>query len=749
MAKTILPSGEEVLTSASEILRYMDPDGLRQLLRQERLRWALKTNKDVDYYDNTKLFKYSGEVHNEGYYQRMEIRTFPDNGAYGGYAGVNVDSGVSGIVHNLDKWDHSLSEESKENTINRLMLGAMAVVKDKLGYGVDDNGEVSESTANRSAMMVFDPYDARVYAMTADAPTYMNNDTRQDPIPLRAVARMADIPTKVTQLVNDINYVTDPDYTHTDNNFNNSNRYVVDNLDDRTFVYPSIAKDENGEYISNIRYGLNGDPIYSECDDPNMVNGQPDLGSYRGNDAVSSYNKNGQYSGFNNPNGYLQGVFRSVEELEKVDLVGQKMTPNNTEAPGARRTANYYIFDGQWSSNWFDRVSHPDSYLATAITPFNMEIHLPDTEPWPYPSLDGIFDRSLLYQWRYNRVDVKYPSDGIVISIYEAGSGYVEGDVLSWRFGEHAFTFTVTSVGANGQITKGKYNVEQDVVYDDDPSTHGVAIEFANNSSAGTGAKFVISSKSTIITHAAQLKNNLYAYVDIAPTVPSDNSSPWSDNKTTDVQGGKIISRSTAAGPAYSGINSGRGGEVPSNDQAESILYEHGGNATAGAQVHLFRYVINTQVPTWKVVDGVQVFTGKWVDQGPLSVERPADIKALLFSNYDTNNFNNYYKFMLDLLFDNMNRNPDAIVSNNENAVSIPYLHVDQVDPTEDRKFTTTRIDPKTGELVSVDITDKVWYINAATGMAFVHNTSYKSDTEFGYGYRSPGWVAIAGAISK
>ena len=52
MSKTILPSGEELQTTPEEVLRYLNPDGLRQLLRQERLRWNLKANKDADYYDN-------------------------------------------------------------------------------------------------------------------------------------------------------------------------------------------------------------------------------------------------------------------------------------------------------------------------------------------------------------------------------------------------------------------------------------------------------------------------------------------------------------------------------------------------------------------------------------------------------------------------------------------------------------------------------------------------------------------------
>lgn len=91
MGRTILPSGEELLITPKEILRYLNPDGLRQLLRQERLRWNLKPNKDADYYDNQLLFKFSGELHNAGSYQRMEIRTFPDNNAFPGYAGIVND----------------------------------------------------------------------------------------------------------------------------------------------------------------------------------------------------------------------------------------------------------------------------------------------------------------------------------------------------------------------------------------------------------------------------------------------------------------------------------------------------------------------------------------------------------------------------------------------------------------------------------------------------------------------------------
>jgi len=752
MSRTILPSGEELKVVPEEILRYLDPDGLRQLLRQERLRWHLKVNKDVDYIDPTRLFKYAAEVHNEGFYQRMEIHTFADNGASAGYAGINVDSGVYGFLHNVEKWDKSISEESKKNIVNRVTLGALAKIKGKSGYGLDENEDMSDSTENRMAMMLFDPFDGRVYLLSNDEPTYVNNETRSNKIPERSVARICDIPTRITHLVNDLNFISDPDYKHTDNNFSHSNRFIVDNLDDRTFVYPEISKDKEGKYIENQFTGLNGLPSYGESDGGKKQNTQTDAGSTRQGEAVNSYNQNVNFSSVYHSEGFVPGVFRSLEELEKVDLVGQKQTTRtNSQTPGARRPNNYYIMDGRWSPNWFDRITYKDSYLAMALNPNNMEVAIEGYEPVPYMDLSQTdeFDRSQLYQWRYNRIDIVYPSSEIEIYLVSSGQGYQVGDILRWTFGDDSFEYEVTNVGSNGQIQSGHYISKNDNVYDQDPSTNGIGVEFINTSSTGYGAKLAIKSKGIVTNCATQLKNNLYAYVDVVPTIASDNSTRWSDNKLTDSQGGKIGIRSTAAGPAYSGVNSGRGGPSPSENTSGTSLYEHGGNATAGAHVHLFRYVINTENPTWVIQDGVQVFTGKWVDQGPMGVERPGDIKALLFSNGDTNNFNNYYKFMMDLLMDGMNRNPDAVSTNNPNAVCTPYLHIDQVDPTPDRRFTDIRIDPDTSEVIEVDITWRVLYINAATGVMFVYNTSYKNDPSFGYGFRAPGWVAISGVTSR
>ena len=738
MNKTILPSGEEVSVTPEELLKYMNGDSLRQLLRQERLHWHLKTNADVDYYDNTFMYKYSGEVHNKGSYQRMEIRTFPDNGAFGGYAGLNNDSGVSGIVHDLDKWDHAMSSESKGERINRTMIGAMATVPDKPVTGLDSNGNMSDETDNHSAMMMCDPYDARIYAMTGDKVEYMNNETRNNPIPLRSIARMADIPTRVTQLLNDISLITDPSYSHTDNNFSHSNRYITDNVDDRTFVYPEISKDINGNYIQNIRTGLNGQSVYEETDVSGHSSG-----------ANSSYNKNNNFSGVSTANGMLQGVFKSIEELEKVDLCHQKMDPNNALTPGARRRSNYYTLDGEWSSNWFDKTQ-PGSYLANSINPSDMETHIPGTEPFPYKSIDddGSFDKSQLYQWRYNRVDAVYPSSKISIYVVSSGTGYAVGDTLRWNFKDDSFVYRVTSVGSNGQIQTGEYIEEVGSEYDFNPSTNGVGVQFSNVSSSGSGALLAIDAKADIKIHATQIKNNLYAYVDVVPTVPSKNDSTWSDNKTPIVQAG-ITNQSSFDVPSYSGINSGRGGISPSPTTSDVSLFEHGGNPTAGAQIHLFRYVIDTQNPVTETVDGVEVYTGAWVDQGPLGVERGCDIKALLMAQPDTNCFNNYYKFMFDLLVDVMLRNPDAPYTNNPNALTIPYIHIDEIDPAPERRFTIKTIDPDTGLIKDIDITNKVIYINAATGCLFTYNASVKNDPDYGYGYRTAGWVPMAGAVTK
>ncbi|MCM1230758.1 MAG: hypothetical protein NC489_11545 [Ruminococcus flavefaciens] len=764
MAKSILPSGEELNVSPEEILRYINPDGLRQLLRQERLRWNLKPNRDADYYDNQRLFKYSGEFHNEGLYQRIEIRTFPDNGAYSGYAGLNIDSGLFGFVHNVEQWDKAISDEAVTKIVNRVIIGAMAKIPDRLGYGLDDEGRMVPKTYNRMAAIVFEPWDGRAYLLSNDDPTYVNNETRSvdERIPERSIARIGDIPTRMTQLMNDFDFVADPDYRHTDNNFTNSHRFILDNIDDRTFVYPEISKDASGDWIENFRVGLDGEPGYGESDGEVKLNSQPDLGKNpdlgdygdRLGEAVSSYNHNKNFSGAIHPDGYFPGIFRSIEELERVDLIDQLQDlRTHKETPGGKRSVNYYVLDGKWSPNWFDRIAFNDSYLAQSLSPANMEIAIAEEQPVPYSGLsqtgDQVFDRTKLHQWRYNRVEIKYYSKDITISIVDPGMNYKAGDILRWTFGDDVFLFTVRIVGSNGQIQKGDYKTEKNRIFEQDPSTHGIGIPFSNMSGVGSGARLAVSCKATIETVATQIKNNLYAYVDVTPTVRSDDSTPWSDVALPDSQGGKVAIRSTAAGPAHSGINAGRGGPIPENDDSGVRFYEHGGNATAGAHVHLFRYVLNTQNPTWVIRDGIQVFTGKWVDQGPMGVERPCDIKALYLSNPDTNNFNNYYKFMIDGFFDSINRNPDATVTKNKNSVSLMYFHADECDPEPNQRFTDFRVDPESGICSEVDITDKVLYLNAATGVFFMYNSTHKNDPKFGYGMRAPGWHPAAGATTR
>ena len=844
-SRSILPSGEELNLTPIEVLRYVNPDGLRQVFRQERIRWNLKPNKDSDYYSNTTLHKYSSDLHNEGLYMRQEIRTFPDNDAYPGYAGINIDSGEFGIVHELELWDHAISKESLEEVINRVQIGAMAKVPKKIGYGLcDETKDMIKDTDNRQAAILFDPYDGRAYYYSNDDVIYTNNERRSldTRLPLRTLARIADIPTRITDLKNDLNFVSDPHYTHTSNDYTTSNRFVVDNLDDRTFVFPEIAKNTRGEYIHNFRIGLGGVPDYGEADRSEMwtsqrFNSQPDLGLIleiicmcrrdehcdcvkkimkikidtgewnidllregcqcvdkepwnrnnckcdekffnfgdRFDEKISAFNHNRRFSGVHHPPGYFPGIFRSIEELERVDLVGQTRTPlTHAASPGGRRSENYYIFDGIWSPTWFDRFHYNDSYMAQPLHPTNMETILPDREPIPFSRVDQTtkFHRGQLYQWRYNRISLNYHTKDIKIMIVESGQEYQVDDTLRWSIGEEVLLYKVEVVGPNGQIQRGSFfDHIPGRIFDQNPSTHGVGIPFTNMSNVGHGAKLSVFCPVTITTHATQIKNNLYAYVDVVPVVRSDNTTPWSDVNPPTTQDGIVNIRSSAAFPGHTGINSGRGGSSPNTAAGGTRYHEHGGNATAGTQVHLFRYIINTQNPTWVIQrcgvcdtcvvpqpanpphrdpckNGIQVFTGRWVDQGPLGVERPCDIKALFLSNYDTNNFNNYYKFMADILFDNMNKSPDAITTNS-NSVAMVYMHMAQKDPDPELRFTEDRVDPNTSLITKVDITDKVMYINAATGIVFFFNTSHKNDPKFGYGNRPKGWFPLAGAVTR
>lgn len=690
---TILPSGEELKLTPNEILRYVNPDGLRQIMRQERLRWLLKPNKDANYYDNTRLFKYSSEMHNEGSYQRIEIRTYPDNGAYQGFAGVNIDSGLTGLPHNFDKWNNALTDKSLIKVVNRVAIGATAKIPNLIGYGIDSNGNYSNETDERTAAMVFDPYDGRPYILSNDEPSYVNNDKRTTPIPARAAARICDIPTQMTQLANDLAYISDTNYIHTDNNFTHSNRMMVDNLDDRTFVYPAIAKDANGNYITNHRVNLDGSITYHP------------------------------------------GIFASIDELNKVDLLRQELAIKmNAFSPDIRRPINYYSFDGIWGNT-------PNN--GEPQNPNNMESATPGVQPIPFKT------NGKMYQWRYNRIDTIYYAKDVSINIVKGGEGYQVGDKLTYTFGDDSFVYEVTLVGASGQIQAGTYAKASADYFTDDPSTHGRGVSFVSVTGVGKNATLSIECEATSTSYATQIKNNLYAYVNVSNSQATELGSDWIDNHTPDTSG-SVVTRSNE-NPGYTGINSGRGGPEPNPDWPSNnpVFYEHGGNKTAGDCIHLFHYVLETKEPIYADVEGVNVYIGKWVDMGPIGITNPADIKALFLTNPDTNNFNNYYKFMTDLMIDAFNRNPDSIYTNDPNAAAPMFIHVASTDPSSDKRFTQKRINNYTGEIEDVDITNKVLYINGATGAMFIYNQTDKYDPAFPGIYHKIGWMALAGATTK
>lgn len=825
---TILPSGEEVFVTPEEILRYLDPDGLRQLLRQERLRWNLKPNKDSDFFSKTTLFKYSGDLHNEGDHQRMDVRAFPDNGANPGYAGVYVDGGEFGMVHDHEKWDDALSVESRESITPRVEIGSRTthleggpVAEPRHGHGMEpSSGEVKEYSHNREAAHVYDAHDGRVYTLSNDENFYVNNKDREPykKLPGRTDARICDIPTDLNDLDNTSNMVADWDYHHTDNNFNNSQRFTLDNIDDRTFVYPEISKDSDGVYLQNHHMGLAGKVHYGEGDGSVDHNTQPDLtGSDRQGAGTNGHNAGKSWLPDNSYNipGYFPGIFRSVEELEKVDLLHQRRTVLTHDAtPSGRRRQNFYHFDGMWEDDSFRNLPKELKNLVDNLIPINMEGETGEPgisaldrtkQPYPYHAIapqrssgpNEQYDTTQLYQWRYNRINIYWHSRNLIINIQDGGAHYKVGDILRYNFLNKWIYYRVTHVGLNDTITGGHYIQPDDpdhpyphhgfVSFEHNPSTNGVGVIFKDMTSTGRGSRLVITCPHSFEPQGTQLKNNLYAYVDVVPSVASTNDSRWSDSSVTE-RNDHFDFKSTAPAPAHSGINHGRGGPEPDPNSSDIPLYEHGGNATAGTHVHLFRYVIDTTGDSYEDVDGVRVYTGRWVDQGPMGVERPADIKALLFSNEDTNNFNNYYKFMLDILIDQFNREGDSVLSNNENGWTMMYLHVSEHDPWEQpigeltmegpsqdiyqgycnaeylikllrpapdnnildhQAFFDKRINPVSGEISIIEITHKVFYYNAGTRVAFLYNPESKTDPKFGYGHEPRGWTPIAGTITR
>jgi hypothetical protein len=829
-----LPSGEEITLTPEEIKKYLNADGLRQVSRHWRNIFNLKVNKDCDYFSKSTLFKYSSDVHNWGDHELFEVRTFPDNGAKAGYAGIHIDGGEFGYIHNHDDpelWPNAVTKKSAGTIANRLSIGVTRADHDK------DHDIISEAT------MLFDSEDGRMYGLTSDELWYVNNERRKDRertsedgrIPLRGIPRFVDVPVKHSDLRNDHDFLTDWKHHHTDNNFTHADRYLLNNLDDRTFVYPEISKSKPdsttgvADYIVNKFMGLDGEYDWAEGDKaPHNVNRQSDLfgnASDRQGNAVNSYNANKSLSDITKKNGFIPGVFRSLEELEKVDLVGQHKTePNVGITPLYKRTEFFYKWDGIYNHHFYgkdvnDNYKFDESFTKENLDPKNQDHRTPaHAEPTPYNDVGQTattFKISDLFQWRYNRITPRWHSVDIVITVdvHNPGRDYHVGDLLRYNYLNYILTYQVDEIDSLGAILKGhNIPISPTHFFATDPGTNGVPIYFSNYTSTGKHAKFSIFCNPRLHFEADQIRNNLYAYVDVVPTIRS-NSSTFYSPKPGDIEPKNVFtsneflddtdylpddksrrlnSVSTAPAPAYSGWNKGRGVQPPTfKEEKESPRYfsplvEHGGNATAGPHVHLFRYILNGDFVTH---DGVKVYTGKWVDQGPLGLERPADIKALLFSNPDCNNFNNYYKFMIDIFFDNLYRSPDAVTTgtyvNNPAptfTAALCRIHIDQMDPAPQQRVyeqamgkssPDTMTDRKSSgaqlldsnDLTWVDVTDKTLWINGGTRVMWYFSTSGKRDDKYGYGteevdltvtYTDGGvdlskgkWVPIAGTQTR
>jgi len=760
----LLPDSDEIRVTPEEIIQYLNPDGLRMLLRQERIRWGLKPNRDSDYYSNTTLFRYSGDLHNEGDHQRMDIRVFPDNGANPGYAGIYVDGGEFGMVHNHEHWDGAMSDDSRSSISPRVEIGAESThipnsdsslpiaggreLPAMTGHGMNpESKQVEAGSYVRTAGHIYDSYDGRPYVLSNDENVYINNDNRDQSarLPGRSAARICDIPVNIADLNNQTNYVSDWDYNHTDNNFTHSHRFTLENIDDRTFVYPEISTDADGNYVNKFHPRLNG------------------------------FSKD-----------VVPGIFCSVSELLSVDLLRQKRGPlTHADTPDGNRRHNYYQFDGIWEWQGYDPVEKIPGYDFGNQNPGNMEeCTEPNLQPIPYHCAMSNYSTSDLYQWRYNRVEISWFPKDIKMSIVEPGHNYRSGDILRYPFGSKWLYYRVTVVGEDGAITDG-YHINHAVTYfSQDPSTGAIGVGFKNQTSSGYGCRISIQASPTFNVIGTQLKNNLYAYVDMTPTEVSDNFGKWADTVLRCEPSDYIKRRSTATSPGYTGVNSGRGGPEPEPGSPETMFYEHGGNHTAGMHVHLFRYTIDTPGNTYEMIDGVKVYTGRWIDQGPMGIEQPTDVKALYLSNQDTNNFNNYYKFMLDILIDQFNRRGDSILAGSINSYTNAYLHTAQRDPwsgtdepgptqelydsliskghevrllrpnesndiLDHQAFFRSQVDPITGNVMIEEITDRIVYVNLATRVVFMYNPEVKEDPNYGYGVQPRGWCPWAGTVTR
>lgn len=97
----------------------------------------------------------------------------------------------------------------------------------------------------------------------------------------------------------------------------------------------------------------------------------------------------------------------------------------------------------------------------------------------------------------------------------------------------------------------------------------------------------------------------------------------------------------------------------------------------------------------------------------------------------------------------NIERNPDQVITNDNTTFSECYLTIAQNDPPFDKEFTMKYYDQTSGILVDKSVTNKILWINAASGVMFIKNQGPKNDPNYGYARNTVSWVPIAGVISS
>lgn len=160
--------------------------------------------------------------------------------------GVYVKGGTAGDSQPILEEDNSVIEEG--NGIIEESPSSPAPVSLTLG-GLDNVDDIVDIPSNKDVILVqkagsteWTKEDKAISETIPEAPKDGKQYARQDGSWSEVKATSVDVPTKLSQLENDADYVQDPNYVHTDNNFSTS---LKDQLSDLNTEYLNAANKLN------------------------------------------------------------------------------------------------------------------------------------------------------------------------------------------------------------------------------------------------------------------------------------------------------------------------------------------------------------------------------------------------------------------------------------------------------------------------------------------------------------------------